>query len=168
MTEQSRVLVAVPVTHDNLWALEWDGRMPHAQVLGFAPNAELTATFGVEPGEEAEAAALQMADVAGLTAGRVERLVVVAEVPASRLSASPGEAANGAVVVDHLVKGDCQAFFTGDCDAQTAQAARGLSLDDAWELPGIQKMLASQPLAWHDVSELAEWLGDPVAGSAVN
>jgi len=152
------VLVAVPVSRDDLSALVYDARLRHA-VPGFAANADLAATFGVEPGEEAEMAALQMADVAGLVAGRAERLVVVADIPESRLLVSPDDAANGAVVVSNAAAGDCRAFFTGECDDETLRAAKDLDIDDAWDLLSVQKLLADQPLEWHDISELHVWLG---------
>jgi len=158
---ETLVLIAAPMTRDNLWALEFDGRAPHDATRGFAPTAELAETFGVELGEEAELAALQMADVAGLVAGNTERLLLVAEVPASRVIVAEEDAANGAVLASYLLKDECRAFFTGECDAATAQAAGGLTIDDAWELPAVQKLLADHPLDWHDISELGVWLGEP-------
>jgi len=149
------------MTRDNLWALAFDGRAPHVHTAGYAPTAALAETFGVEPGEDAEMAALQMADVAGLTAGNPERLVVVAEVPAARVVAVDDDGADGAVMASNLSGEECRAFFTGDCDAATAQAAAGLEIDDAWELPAVQKLLADYPLEWHDISELDAWLGGP-------
>jgi len=154
------MLVAAPMTRDNLWALVYDKRAPHVQTAAFAPTPDLADTFGVEPGEEAELAALQMADVAGLMAGNLERLVVVAEVPSSRVVILQEDAANGAVLVSYLLMDECRAFFTGEFDAATAQAAAGLEIDDAWELPAVQKLLADHPLDWHDISELDAWLGD--------
>ncbi|MCL2782791.1 MAG: hypothetical protein FWD80_02290 [Propionibacteriaceae bacterium] len=159
---QTLVLVAAPMTRDNLWALAFDGRAPHLQTRGFAPTDGLAQAFGVELGEEAELAALQMADVAGLAAGNIERLVIVAEVPSSRVVAdSQDEAADGAVLVSRLMRDECRAFFTGECDAAVAQAAEGLGIDAAWELPAVQKLLSDQPLGWHDISELDAWLGEP-------
>lgn len=164
MVEQSndsnRVMVAFPVSRDTLRGIVGDTWF-RPDSAGYAANAELAATFGVETGEETEAAALQMSDVAGLAAGHAARLVIVADVPASSVTASADEPGNGAVehTASHPVYvQDCRAFFTGRCDAATAAAARGLSLDEAWELPGVQAMLADQPLAWHDISELADWI----------
>jgi len=158
MPQEEPVLVALPVSRDNLWALVYDAHLPHATIAGFAANAELAAIFGVEVGEESEMAALQMADVAGLIAGRTERLVLVAEVPPSRIVAPADGDVSGAVVVSNLAAADCRAFFAGECDEVTAQAAKGLDVDDAWDLPSVQKLLADQPLEWHDISELETWL----------
>ena len=155
------MLVAVPVSRDDLWAMVCGTGFPHTAVEGFAANNELAATFGVELGEEIEMAALQMADVAGLVAGRTERLVLVVEVAASRIVASPDDMANGAVEVSNLAAADCRAFFTGRVDGAISKAVAGLDIDDAWELPSVQKLLADQPLEWHDISELDAWIGLP-------
>jgi len=119
-------LVAAAVTRDDLWDTTYS----------YAADEDMAEMFGVELGEDAETAAVQMADVRGLTLGHEERLVVVR--------------AGGTVL----------AFFTGPSDAAVVEAARGLSVDDAWELPAVQKLLADHPLEWHDISELDVWLGD--------
>jgi len=119
-------LVAAAVTRDNLWDT----------TCGYAADEDIAEMFGVELGEDAETAAVQMADVHGLTLGHAERLVMVW--------------AGDAVL----------AFFTGPSDAAVIEAAKGLSVDDAWDLPVVQKLLADHPLEWHDISELDAWLGD--------
>jgi len=141
-------LVMVPVSADQLAQLAagqtLDGPLP-----GIAATDELAATFGVEPGEAAEAAALQLAEVLGLTSVFTDtRQVVVAQLAGRPVA---GESANGQVVLDRLAKTDILAFFTGPGDAGVA---KGLSLDDAWDLPGVQNLLAAEPLGWHDLSEL--------------
>ena len=125
-------------------------------LLGIAANDALAQTFGVEPGEQAEAAALQMADVAGMT-GLYDgdtRQVVVIFVPTTDVTVVPEEAGNGAVSVDHLNRSTIQSFFTGPGDAGVAKQARGVSLDDAWALPAMQRLIFEQPLGWHDQAEL--------------
>ena len=104
---------------------------------GYAADGDLAEMFGVELGEDAETAAVQMADVHGLTLGHAERLVTVR--------------AGGTVL----------AFFTGPSDAAVVEAAQGMDVDDAWDLPAVQKLLADHPLEWHDISELDTWLETP-------
>jgi len=147
-------IVMVPVSAEQLSRLAAGETLPGA-VLGIAPTAELAATFGVLPGEQAEAAALQLADVGGLTGAYLKgsRQVVVASLVGRPVAS---EVANGLVVLDCLPAGDVTAFFTGPGDATVAEQANGLSLDDAWELPGVQNLLAAEPLSWHDLSELVQ------------
>jgi len=148
-------MVMIPVTIEQLRALAHDGRLDD-RLAAIAVDDALADEFGVAPGEEAEAAALQLADVLGLATRQVtidgvaRRQVLVAEVPAARIE----PAGDSAVVVPPVWRRDVLSFYTGDCAADLVMAAGGLSLDAAWELPGVQAMLARQPLAWHDVSEL--------------
>jgi len=154
-------MVMVPVTVDELGALARDGRLG-ATLAGVAADDAVANEFGVEPGEEAEAAALQLADVLGLTLGKavpvsgvVRRQMLVVDVPVARLMSGQGMTVD---VQAPVQAADVVSFFSGECDIVIADAARGLAVDEAWELPGVQAMLARQPLAWHDVSELASWL----------
>ena len=140
----ARVLIAVAVKWDDLFGLARDGQIPYAGQLVFAANQDLADQFGVELGEDTETAALQMADVSGLVLGHAERLVLVAEVPEP--NGSP-----------ELPIGNCLAFFTGEL-ATAIDDAKGLCVDEAWDLPSVQKLLADQPLEWHDISELEAWL----------
>ena len=155
-----KTTVMVPVTTDQLRAVACNARLG-GTLVGVAADEALAAEFGVEAGEEAEAAALQLADVLGLAAGRysatgevVRRQVLVAEVAASQLVAA-GETAT---VMPPLALADVLSFFTGECDAALAAAVRKLPLDQAWPHPGVQDLLATAPLAWHDVAELDAWL----------
>lgn len=132
-------------------------------------NAALCRTFGVEPGsEESDLAALQVASVRALSAtGR--RLVLAAQLPGSLLGgpAEQAEAANGAATVEQLEPGQVEAFFTDDDRVDVAAAARdaaGLGVDDAWERPAVQELLG-EPLLWHGVGELAEWLDQHADGT---
>jgi len=155
-------MVMVPVTVDELKCLAIDGRLD-GQLHGVAADDALADEFGVEPGEEAEAAALQLADVLGLTLGKVvaaggtvRRQVLVVEIPAAHLA--PGDGSVVAVRTP-MVAADIVSIFLGECDAATTERARGLDVDEAWELPTVRAMLADQPLQWHDVSELAAAAG---------
>ena len=157
-----KTTVMVPVTTDELRGLAFDGRLG-GTLVGIAADEALAAEFGVAPGEEAEAAALQLADVLGLAAGRysvtgevVRRQVVVAEVAPGRL-VSAGEAVT---VTPPVPVADVLSFFTGECNAALAAAVRKLPLDQTWPHPRVQHLLATAPLAWHDVTELASWLDD--------
>jgi len=150
MPEQS--LVMVPLSEAQL-AILAAGEALSAALLGIAANRALAATFGVEDSEQAETAALQLADVAGLTGFEAAiRIVVVASVAAHLV---PDEADNGLVIVDGLNPTQVQAFFTGACDDAVARQAQGLSLDEAWALPAVQDLLGRHPLAWHDATELS-------------
>ena len=151
-------MLMVPVTVDELARLASDGRLD-GQLCGVAADDALADEFGVEPGEEAEAAALQLADVLGLTMGKAladsgvaHRRVLVVDVPADHLTTGEGSVVG---IQTPIQAADAVSFFVGQCDATTAEAARGLDVDEAWELPAVRAMLAEQPLQWHDVSELA-------------
>ena len=151
-------MVMVPVTIDDLRSLGNDGRLDGA-LRGVAADDDLADEFGVEPGEEAEAAALQLADVLGLTLGKavaaggvVRRQVLVADVPSAHTKQMSGSVA---AVESPIGVAQVVSFFTGECDAAVADEARGLDVDEAWELPAVRAMLAEQPLQWHDISELS-------------
>jgi len=151
-------MVMAPATVDDLKCLADGGRLD-GQVLGVAADDALADEFGVEPGEEAEAAALQLADVLGLTLGKaladggvVHRQVLVIDVPIASLAPRSGSV----VAVQRPIQAaDVVSIFVGDCDAVTAAGARGLDVDEAWERNDVRAVLAEQPLQWHDVSELA-------------
>lgn len=144
------MLVMVPLD-DQQRRLIADAQPIPGPLFAIAADDALAETFGVEPGEEAEAAALQMADVAGLAGayGAGDRLVIV--VAEATATVAPDEADNGGVYIDGLTAADVAAFFTGQ---GAVPEARGLSLDAAWDLPGVQELLGSQPLSWHDRTEL--------------
>jgi len=144
-------LVMVPLSEAQMAVLAGGGALGTA-LLGIAANSALAATFGVEDGEQTEIAALQLADVAGLTGLETGTRIVVVAAVAARLV--PDEADNGLVIVDGLKPAQVQAFFTGPRDESVAQQAQGLSLDEAWSLPAVQELLGRHPLAWHDSTEL--------------
>ena len=154
-------MVMIPVTIDNLSALANDGRLGGV-LQGVAADDALAYEFEVAPGEETEAAALQLADVLGLTlgpatvsSGITRRQVLVCEVQAAYLTRVTGSIVEAQAP---LTMAQVLSFFTGECGAAVADAARGRAVDEAWDLPAVRAMLAEQPLEWHDVTELAHWL----------
>ncbi|MDR0436409.1 MAG: hypothetical protein LBH11_06600 [Propionibacteriaceae bacterium] len=129
----------------------------------FSANAALAESFGLTAadGEAAEFAALTLASIYAL-ATYGERLVLVAELPADPLLDDwEAEAPNGGVRLGALSQSQVTAFFTDYDDPQTtalldtaAQAAQGLNVDAAWELPEVSVLLERADLLWHDVTEL--------------
>lgn len=167
MPDQLGVLVMVPLRQAQLAQLSQQ-LVLDGPWLAISPTATLAGTFGLDDGEDVEAAALQLADVAGLanqpgilgpTGSEpvfVRRLVVVASVPPDDVTSVADQAANGVVRLAKLATADIISIFTGECDQVVAKAAAEQDLDQAWELPEIQAMLANAPLSWHDRSELLE------------
>jgi len=142
----------VPVEASQLAALA-AGDSLDGPLRGIAAGDDLAETFGVEPGEAAEAAALQLADVLGVTQvfGSGDRQVVVTQVAYEPVADEEG---NGLVTVRNLRRSQVLAFFTGPADAEASRQGSGLGLDDAWASPAMQHMLANKSLGWHDLSEL--------------
>ena len=139
------------------------GRSLPGPLAGFMANAALAQTFGLaEPGDDqAEYAALQVAQVAGLARYGC-RLVLTAQVDeAAVLGPDEAEAHNGGVLLPGLAPRAVEAFFAPDAPdaSQLAAGVAGLEVDDAWASPGVTGLLADAPLAWHDVTELPQWLG---------
>jgi len=145
-------LVMVPLDAGQLAAIAAGGALD-GPLRGIAADQTIADTFGVELGEPAEAAALQMADVLGVATvfGRGGRQVVVTE---ASYQPAPAADENGLVTVPSLNRAQVLAFFTGPADPEATRQASGLSLDDAWASPAIQHMLATQSLGWHDLTEL--------------
>lgn len=107
-----------------------------------------------EPQEDAEGLSLQLASVWGLSNFGVRR-VIVAEVSPKQVAAGE-ESHNGGVAVTDLRQSQITSFFTtitADA-ADTAEAVRGLDIDQAWDLPPVQAMLAEGELLWHGAEEL--------------
>ena len=148
-------LVFVPVTEAERRQLK------EGQQLGprpaFTVTEELCAALGYGPGEreDAEYATMVIASVAGL-ARLGARLVIVAEVDASALG-QVADADNGERELKRLRPGEVTAFFTEDAGTDTAAAAlaaRGLGIDEAWELGEVQALLSDADLLWHGAEEL--------------
>lgn len=148
-------LVFVPVTAAERRQLK------EGQELGprsaFTVTEELCAAldYGPDELEDAEYAAMVIASVAGL-ARLGARLVIVAEVDASALG-QVIDAGNGERELRRVRPGEVTAFFAEDTGADTAVAAvaaRGLGIDEAWELEEVQALLNQADLLWHGAEEL--------------
>ena len=149
-----RQLVFIPVGADELGMLA--GQVPVANRDAYTVTPELLEELGYDSAdsEDAEYAALVLASVAGLAAHGV-RLVVVAEVDRALVSAGT-DPANGHVVLSGCPTSAMTAWFADEPGADIADAAaiaRGLTIDQAWEQPQVQEMLASHDLLWNDVVE---------------
>lgn len=112
--------------------------------------------FGLGPAddEDAERPALYLAGLDGLQRhGR--RLVVVAEVPARDVGHD-----YGSVEVGRIAFGDVRAIFADEPDAgplvDAARAATaGLAIEDAWDDPAHEALLAGADLLWYGPEEWA-------------
>lgn len=160
MAQTDRPVVLVPVTGPQATRLHDDGRL-NGPLRGFTADALLCATFDLESGsEEAEFAAFQVASVAALV-GPGPRLVLVAR-PRTAVPAGDDDAQNGAVDLGELALREVEAYFVDDQDlgavADLSRQLTGRGIDESWELPAVQALLAEHPLAWHDASELAAQL----------
>ncbi|RLP11707.1 hypothetical protein [Propionibacterium australiense] len=158
----ARQIVLVPVDEAQARRLGVEHQVLSGPLAVFVANQALCRTFELLPGgEEAELAALQVASVSALArTGR--RLVLAAQLPVAMIGEAIDEAevANGAASLARLAPDRVQAFFADDdrVDATVAaQSASGLGVDEAWGLTAVQELLA-EPLLWHDISELADWL----------
>lgn len=123
---------------------------------GFAVTSQLRSVLDLSASDEeqAERAAMVIGSVWGLARfGR--RLVLVAEVPATVLTASD-EVDNGGVTLTRLDPSWITAWFADEDDAVAAEAARavaGMVIDDAWSDVAVQSLLAYHELSWHDITE---------------
>ena len=142
------VLVCMPTRRSG------EGLVGEGPLLGFCANEALRLSLGYGPDmdEEAEYGALVIASVAGLSRFG-ERFVVTAEVAPAQLGQGE-EAENGGVRVSGLRADQMLAFFTDPEEDPSAAAARarGLGVDEAWELAEVQDLLAHE-LQWHDIAE---------------
>ncbi|MDR0836913.1 MAG: hypothetical protein LBM94_01625 [Propionibacteriaceae bacterium] len=147
----------VPVSAEQAKTIS-SGNVIPGPLVGFCANEALAATFELAVGsEEAEHAALLVAEVAGLS--RSERpIVLTCEVPRSVTAVDESEADNGGVILKELKPEWVSAFFVDDAPAglvaAAATAASGLSVDDAWDTPEVALLLEEDTLLWHDCSEL--------------
>jgi hypothetical protein len=162
--DSARVLVLVPV--DRAFAERLIRQSAVAgPLVAFTANEALCETFGLADADadQAEFATLQVAQVAALC-GYGRRLVLTAKVlPTTLVDRDATEADNGRVRLGELALDTVEAFFVPDDpvgDAAAARVARGLSVDAAWALPEVAALLADAPLAWHDITELPQWLAE--------
>ncbi|HMR50591.1 MAG TPA: hypothetical protein PKE40_15175 [Arachnia sp.] len=149
-----RQIVFIPVGSAELGA--FDGSPAILNRRAYTVTPDLLTELGYEPSatEDAEYAALVLASVAGL-AEFGERTVIVAEVTADLIA--PGEdSANGECL---LLSCPTAAMTSWFCDAPgvdvtaAARAAKGCSIDQAWEIAEVQELLNAHDLLWNDVAE---------------
>ncbi len=152
------MVALAPVSADTLAALV-AGQGVAGPVLAYAATPLLLETFGLSAAddEEAERTALQLAGLAALIdTGR--RLVVVSPEP---YAADP-EGSLGECTVPAL-SGLTAVFADGDDAAEAVAAARaaaaGMTVDAAWELPEVQRLLAEHELLWFGPEEAGTLLG---------
>lgn len=158
-----RQLTFLPVSRAEAASLASGAAVPGPRPA-FAATDALFITQGLAPHdeEEGEYAAMVLASVWGL-AHYGERVVLVAELPPG-LVAEPDpddvEADNGGVSVDSVPADAVVSWFDDEPEAAdavraAAEAARGLSVDEAWDLPPVQALVTGHDLLWHAAGELA-------------
>ncbi|CAL8967303.1 hypothetical protein TESS_TESS_00034 [Tessaracoccus sp. O5.2] len=144
----------IPIAADDMGALDGSTTLRERPAHTVTPELLAELGYSEREAEDAEHAAMVLASVAGL-ARHGTRLVIVAEVDPSTVR--PGEdSANGEVVVEVCPTRSITAWFADEPGADVgaaAAAARGLSIDEAWELPEVQDLLQRQDLLWNDVVE---------------
>ena len=146
-----RQLVFIPIAEGELGVLAGD--LPVVNRPAYTVTPELLAELGylVAESEDAEYAALILASLAGLTTHGV-RLVVVAEVTTD-LTGRAEDPSNGEVRLSSCPVSAMTAWFAeeeGVDFADAAAIARGLTIDQAWDLPEVQALLQSHELLWND------------------
>ncbi|HJE52227.1 MAG TPA: hypothetical protein K8V15_09705 [Tessaracoccus flavescens] len=150
----NRQLVFIPISRDELPALAGDPVLRDR--VAYTVTPELLGELGYEEkeSEDAEYAALVLASVAGLSA-HGERLVLVADIDDSLVQ--PGDdPANGQVIVTQCPPSAITSWFTDEPGVDVADAAaisKGLTIDEAWDLPQVQDLLRHHDLLWNDVVE---------------
>ncbi|MGO4955757.1 DUF6912 family protein [Luteococcus sp. Sow4_B9] len=156
----STILALIPVGLEQVRQLCRDGQVPDAQA--FMVNAALLEALDLDAGddEEAEFGCMVLASVWGL-AHQGMRVVLAAQVRAAQVQ--PGaEAHNGGITVTGVGLRQVQSYFADEDGQpllqQAVAAARGLSLDDAWETDAVQELVQRADLLWHGVEELPQLL----------
>ena len=158
-----RQLTFVPVSRDEAVSLAAGAPLP-APRTGFAATDALVTAQGLaaDREEEAEYAAMVLASVWGLV-HHGERVVLVAELPPELIGAAGPdevEADNGAVSIASIPPGSVVSWFADEPDAAAAvaagaEAARGLPIDEAWNLSPVEALVTGHDLLWHGAEELA-------------
>jgi hypothetical protein len=145
-------VVIVPLSHLELADLR---RVPLTTVTGFAVTPALRDTFGLSEAddEEADRTALLLAGLSSLQS-HGKRLAVVAEVAAVDEGDPFGE-----VAVRELRLQDVSAVFAdapeaGQSVVRVAAAVAGKDLDDAWDAPEAQALMAEHDLLWYGPEEI--------------
>ncbi|HEY3340150.1 MAG TPA: hypothetical protein VGK18_16745 [Propionicimonas sp.] len=146
-------LLFLPVTSAQL--ADWQAAgMLAGPLKAYAATPGLVAAFEASDAEEAEHLALLVASVAALAASGV-RQVAVLEGAAEPMA--DADVDFGAVVTGDLRFDAVQSLFADEPDApglaEAAGAARGLSLQDAWNHPAVTVLLEEGDLLWHGAGE---------------
>ena len=149
-----RQLVFIPIAADELGVLLGDPAVEDRPAYTVTPELLEELGYTEAESEDAEYAALVLASVAGLAAHGV-RLVVVAEVDPALVG--PGEDPdNGQIVLTSCPASAIAAWFADEPGTDVADAAaisKGLTIDQAWDLPQVQALLQEHDLLWNDVVE---------------
>lgn len=162
MTKQNTVSEMVFIPLDREQAIEISrGNQLSSSLPAIQGNNLLARSFDLAPdSEEVDLAALQVASVWALLLGGA-RLVLTARVPSQEISEDSYESANGGVRLERLDPSWIEAFFCGQTpqlDEKSITDASAHTIDDLWDMPSVQQLLSDDPLLWHDITELAEWL----------
>ena len=146
-------LLFLPVTGAQL--ADWSAAGVLAGPLSaYAATPGLMLAFEPADAEEAEHLALLVASVAALADTGVRQVAVI---EGEALPAETGTEDFGKVVVGDLRFGAIVSLFADEPDApglaEAAQAASGLSLQEAWNHPVVIDLLEEADLLWHGPGE---------------
>lgn len=149
-----RQLVFLPIAASEMGVLSGEIAVADRVAYTVTPRLLDELGYGENESEDAEYAALVLASVAALTA-HGERLVVVAEVDPALVG--PGEDPdNGQIVLTSCPASAITAWFADEPGTDVADAAaisKGLTINQAWDLPQVQALLQEHDLLWNDVVE---------------
>ena len=149
-----RQLVFLPIAASEMGVLSGEIAVADRVAYTVTPRLLDELGYGENESEDAEYASLVLASVAALTT-HGERLVVVAEVDPALVE--PGDDPdNGQIVLASCPASPVTAGFAGVPGADVADAAaisKGLTIDQAWDLPQVQALLQEHDLLWNDVVE---------------
>lgn len=146
-----RQLVFIPVASDELDVLV--GRVPVENRRAYTVTPDLLEELGytADMAEDAEYAALVLASIAGLVEFG-ERVVVVAEVDPALVE--PGEdSPNGECLLTRCPPESMTAWFVDAPGVDLPEVRKGAGIDEAWDMPEVQELLAEHDLLWNDVAE---------------
>jgi hypothetical protein len=146
-------LLFLPVTNAQL--ADWEAAGVLAGPLkAYAATPGLRAAFEAADDEEAEHLVLLVASIAALAASGVRQVAVLDGAAEPMIDA---DVDFGAVVTGDLRFDAIQSLFADEPDApglaEAAEAAMGLSLQDAWNHPAVTVLLEEGDLLWHGAGE---------------
>lgn len=144
----------IPIAAEELGILAGDPAVADRPAYTVTPELLEELEYTEAEAEDAEYAALVLASIAGLSEYGT-RLVVVAEVDPALIAASD-DPANGRVTLTGCPPSAMTAWFCEEPGVDVADAAaiaRGLTIDQAWDLPQVQQLLQEHELLWNDVVE---------------